>query len=404
MFLKSLISKFIFFLIIGLGLMIFISYRECQSTCKKNVLPINTEYSDSIKAVRESIHATEKAQKLDILFKDKVKLAEFNGCVLVAQRGQIIYKNAFGYANLKTRDSLKINAAFQLASASKPLTAAAILLLKDQNKLNLDDNIKKYLPEFPYDGITIKMLLTHRSGLFNYIYACEPYCKKPDLYNEGIFNNAAMLDIIVHQKPAVYYTPGKKFEYCNTNYALLALIVEKVSNQSFADFMQEQIFKPLKMNDTWVHDIIMDSVHKNKTLGYNGLGKLEADCYADDVLGDKGVYSTVEDMLKWDQILYTDKLLKKETIAEAFTGYSNEHKGKRNYGYGWRLIDAGKTSKIVYHNGWWHGYNSLFFRRPADQTTIIILSNKYNRSAYQIQDILSIVNENSEAVEIEGDE
>jgi len=102
--------------------------------------------------------------------------------------------------------------------------------------------------------------------------------------------------------------------------------------------------------------------------------------------------------------LYSEKLLNKKTLEEAFTGYSNEHKGKRNYGYGWRLIDDGKGNKVIYHNGWWHGYNSLFFRRPGDQTTIIILSNKYNHSTYQIQGILSILNSNSAVIELEGAE
>ena len=139
-------------------------------------------------------------------------------------------------------------------------------------------------------------------------------------------------------------------------------------------------------------------------MGHKASGSLEDETYADDVVGDKGIYSTVEDLLKWDQSFYTDNLLKKTTIEKAFTGYSNEHKGKRNYGYGWRITDDGKSPKIIYHNGWWHGYNSLFFRRPSDQTTIIVLGNKYNRSTYQIQGVLSILNSNSSAMDFEGSE
>jgi CubicO group peptidase (beta-lactamase class C family) len=149
------------------------------------------------------------------------------------------------------------------------------------------------------------------------------------------------------------------------------------------------------MNNTWVHVPQDTASHTNITIGHNASGRMEKNTFADDVVGDKGVYSTVEDLFKWDQSLYTYKILKKETLDEAFKGYSNEHKGKRNYGFGWRLIETGKGNKIVYHNGWWHGYNSLFFRRPEDQTTIIILSNKDNRSTFQIQDILPIVNSNA---------
>jgi CubicO group peptidase (beta-lactamase class C family) len=357
---------------------------------------------DSIDQFLVKIHAKEKAYRIDTLFRNKVK-AGFNGCVLVAQYGQVIYKKAFGYSDLRTRDSLYINSAFQLASASKTLTAAAILLLKDRGKLSLNDPVQKHLPGFPYEGITISMLLTHRSGLGNYVYFCEPYCDKPNTYNGSCFNNTAVLEIMKAYKPAMYAKPGKKFEYCNTNYALLALIVEKVSGTAFPDFMEANIFRPLGMNDTWVHDVKKKVDGKKITHGFNGLGKPEDDTYADDVVGDKGIYSTVEDLFRWDRALYSDTLLKKETIEEAFKGYSNEHKGKRNYGYGWRTIDDGKSPKIIYHNGWWHGYNSLFLRRPADGTTIIVLSNKFNKTTYRVQGVLEILDEGKGSIEMEGE-
>ena len=358
---------------------------------------------DSVNKVLLKIHAKEKAYMIDTLFGNKVKQSGFNGCVLVAQSGQVIYKKAFGFANFKSKDSLHLNSAFQLASASKTLTAAAILLLKDRGLLELSDRVQKYFSKFPYPDVTVKSLLSHRSGLSNYVYFCEPYCQS-NSYNGCTFDNKAVLEVMETYKPAAYAKPDKKFEYCNTNYALLASIVEKVSGNTFADFMDANIFKPLGMNDTWVHDPKKDASHKNKTSGYNGLGKPEEDTYADDVLGDKGVYSTVEDLFKWDQALYSEQLLKKETIDEAFKGYSNEHKGKRNYGYGWRMIEDGKNPKIIYHNGWWHGYNSLFLRRPADQVTIIVLSNKYNRSTYHVQGVLSILSGNSSETSMEGEE
>lgn len=359
--------------------------------------------NDSINTILKEIHATEKAKQIEVLFKNKVKTAGFNGCVLVAQRGQIIYKNSFGFSDIKTKEPLKINSAFQLASASKTLTAAAILLLKDQGKLKLTDTIQKFFPDFPYKNITIQLLLSHRSGLFNYIYCCEPLCDRPNLYRGQSFDNKAMMEIITSNKYELYAYPNKKFEYSNTNYALLALIIEKISGLRFADFMEQNIFKPLGMNDTWIHDPKTDALHKNITIGHMASGKKEVECFADDVVGDKGVYSTVEDMFKWDQALYSEKLLKKETLEEAFTGYSNEHKGKRNYGYGWRLIDNGKNDKIVYHNGWWHGFNTLFFRRVSDHTTVIILSNKSTRNIYHIEDVLAILNSNA-IVSMEGEE
>ena len=386
-------------------LLFFVLFICCASeTSEENIEKAVPISQDSVNKILVEINASEKAKCLDTLFKNKVKLAGFNGCVLVAQRGQIIYEKAFGLSNFKTKDSLKLNSSFQLASASKTFTATAILMLADQGKLALTDNVQKFFPAFPYQGITIKLLLSHRSGLFNYIYCCEQYCEKPNKYKKGVFDNAAMMEIITTHKCDVYAKPDKKFEYSNTNYAILACIVEKASGLSFADYMEQNIFKPLGMNDTWVHNPKGRVVHKNKTIGHKASGTFEDETYADDVVGDKGVYSTVEDMLKWDQSFYTENLLKKTTIEQAFTGYSNEHKGKRNYGYGWRLTDDGKAPKVIYHNGWWHGYNSLFFRRPADQTTIIVLGNKYNRSTYQIQGVLSILNTNSSPTDFEGAE
>jgi CubicO group peptidase (beta-lactamase class C family) len=168
--------------------------------------------------------------------------------------------------------------------------------------------------------------------------------------------------------------------------------------------MQDNIFRPLGMNNTWVHDPASKVIHALKTKGYNASGRPEDDTYADDVVGDKGIYSTVEDLFKWDRALYSDALLKPATIADAFKGYSNEHKGKRNYGYGWRTIDDGKNPKIIYHNGWWHGYNTLFMRRPSDGTTIIVLSNKYNRSTYKVQGVLEILDERRSGQDLGGEE
>jgi CubicO group peptidase (beta-lactamase class C family) len=381
------------------GLVFFICSRAEAPVKAQEPVVLN---NDSISLLLQSLHAREKASILDTLFSNRVKRTGFNGCVLVAQRGQVIYERAFGFSDLGKKDSLQINSAFQLASASKTLTAAAILILRDREKLSLEDDVRKYLPDFPYSGITIRMLLSHRSGLFNYIYACEPFCDKPNTYNNGVFDNKAMLDIIVEKKPAVYAAPDKKFEYCNTNYALLPLIVEKVTGQSFASYMKSAIFDPLGMEDTWVHVAGVEE-RSNRVIGHMSNGKYEEEKYADDVVGDKGIYSTVKDLLKWDQALYSDKLLRKETLEEAFKGYSNEHKGKRNYGLGWRIVDDGK-SKVIYHNGWWHGFNSLFFRRPADQTTIILLSNKHNRSTYQIADVLAVLNETGSQLSFEGED
>lgn len=397
-----MLKKIIFILIAYSFVSAFVSCFDSHSSNTLNKgLNLN---QDSINAIREQINADIKTALLDSLFESKVKLQKFNGCVLVAQSGQIIYKNAFGFANFENKDSLKVNSAFQLASISKTLTAIGVLLLKDQNKITLTDDVKKYLPNFPYDGISIQNLLSHRSGLPNYIYACEQYCEKSNTYNGKPFDNNAMLELLIEKKPTAYSAPDKKFEYCNTNYALLALIVEKASGQTFADFMNENIFEPLNMKNSWVRSQKYDKMHTNKTNGYKANEKPEDEIFADDVVGDKSIFSTVEDIYKLDQALYSDKLLKKESINLAYAGYSNEHKGKRNYGLGWRTIDDGKNAKVIYHNGWWHCYNTLFYRIPNKQITVIVFSNKYNKAVYNISDILSIVNSTKVESDDSGEE
>lgn len=384
-----MLKKITFILITYSLISTFASCFDSHSSNTQNTnLSIN---QDSINAFRKSINADLKAALIDSIFKSKAKQQGFNGTVLVAQKGQILYKNAFGFENFETKDSLQTSSAFQLASVSKTLTAVGILLLKDQEKIQLNDDVKKYFSEFPYNGITIKNLLSHRSGLPNYIYACEQYCEKSNTYNGKVFDNKAMLELLIEKKPAAYALPDKKFEYSNTNYAILALIIEKASGMTYADFMNENVFQPLKMNNTWVHSVKYDKLHQHQTKGYKANGKPEDEIFADDVVGDKSIYSTVEDMYKFDQALNSDKLLKKETKLEAYAGYSNEHKGTRNYGFGWRTIDDKKNPKVIYHNGWWHCYNTLFYRIPEKEITIIVLSNKYNKGVYHISDVLSIL-------------
>ena len=356
---------------------------------------INPPNRDSINNILREIHADEKIKRLEELYEKKVKYTGFNGCVLIAQKGQILYKKAHGYASFKTKEPLKTNTAFQLASASKPFTATAILMLMERGQLHLKDKVSHYIPDFPYTDIDIQMLLTHRSGLNNYVYFGEPFCDRNKCYNGGVYDNKAVIEIMNTSKPTPFCPPNTKFGYCNTNYVLLASIVEIISGQSFHDFMRENIFVPLKMHNTWVKTKNSFQHHTNVARGHQRNGKPEYNTYADDVLGDKGIYSTVEDLLKWDQALYTDRLLKKETLEKAFCGYSNERPGKRNYGLGWRITEHSQGKKDVYHNGWWHGFNATFFRRPSDEITIIVLSNINNKSAYIINDILQIISHNS---------
>ncbi len=312
-----------------------------------------------------------KAVKIDSFFAERHEKWRMNGTVLVAEKGRIVYEKAFGFADFRNKIPLNINSPFQLASVSKPLTATAVLKLYEEGKLDLDDNIRKFFPRFPYDGITIRLLLTHRSGLPNYMYFVEDYW--PDRHKP--ISNKDVLDIMMKHKPAIYYLPDRRYNYCNTNYALLASIIEKVSGHSFADFMKENIFDPAGMKNTRIYNKTRDSQFPSDVIGYTRYGRRAIDSYLNGVVGDKGVYATVEDLLAFDQALQTGVLLRKQTLREA---YKPEHKDLRiwdNYGLGWRVNAADPHDRLIYHTGWWKGFKTYLIRKVDEDKTIIVLTN-----------------------------
>lgn len=204
--------------------------------------------------------------------------------------------------------------------------------------------------------------------------------------------NIDVLNFMIEKQPEAYAMPDKVFHYCNTNYVLLALIVEKLTHQAFPDYMQEKIFTPLTMKDTYVFSI-KDTSNYTPSYSYNDKPfALEPfDC----IYGDKNVYSTVRDLLKLDNALYQHTIISATTTQKAFTGYSKEKKGFKNYGLGFRLfIDNADT--VVYHGGWWHGNNALFTRLLKDTATIITLGNKYNRSIYNTKQLATIFSNNAD--------
>lgn len=329
------------------------------------------------------IRAKEKAAKIEELFDDLKRKKGFNGCVLIAQYGKIIYKNSFGYSDIKHKEPLTIQSEFQLASVSKQFTAVAIMMLKDIGVLTFEDKLTKYFPNFPYPDVSIYTLLTHRSGLPNYIYFAEKYI---DDYSVTL-TNKDIIEMMIKNRPEPYATNDKKFHYCNTNYVILASIVEKITEMPFDVFMKSFVFDRLKMNHTFIYNDFRNPSTKDIVKGYSRGREIGRD-YLDGVVGDKGVYSTVEDLYKWDRALYTEKLVKQATLKDAFKPTSHEKKGHKNYGYGWRLYDFDNGTRLIYHGGWWHGFSNLYIRRLEDQSAIIILSNKVNGSIKLVKEKL----------------
>ncbi len=299
--------------------------------------------------------------------------SSFNGSVLVAKNGTIVYEKYTGFRDLRGKDSLHADVPFQIASTSKPFTAAAILKLAEQGKLRLDDSLTKYFPGMPY-AVTIQLLLNHRSGIPNYLY----YMEKGEWPRTQQASNSDVVNTLVQWKPTQAYNPDRHFNYCNTNYVLLASIVEKVSGKSFPDFMKENFFTPLGMTNSFVKKM-NDAL---PTQSYQRNGAIWTLDFSDGPYGDKNMYSTVRDLLKWDQALYEGKVLTQPMLDSAFTPYSNEKPGVNNYGLGWRMKNYPNGKKVIFHNGMWHGFNTAFARLTDENATIIILSNKYNSNVY----------------------
>ena len=340
----------------------------------------NSKYNSPEKPVVQSkidsVKYKAEIYRLDTLFTKLNKADAFNGNVLIAKGKNIIYQKSFGYGVKERNILLNDSSLFQLASVSKVITGVATLLLFEQGKLNLESKVSDILVGFPYKDVTVKHLLSHRSGLPNYTYFCSEFLTDSMLS----LSNQQMLEMMIEHKPKAWLNPGLRFNYCNTNYALLALIIEKVSQKSYATFLKEELFTPLGMNHSYTA-LNIDSTKEHITHGYTmKYGWVANDRY-DGVVGDKGIYTTTYDLFLLSTALYQHKLLANSTQQLAYMPHSKEIK-THNYGFGWRMRNMNDSAKEVFHNGWWHGYRTSFHRRLKDSLTVIVLSNRLNKSVY----------------------
>jgi len=300
----------------------------------------------------------------------------FNGSILVAKDGAVIYEKYVGYADLLKKDSLiTSNTPLHIASSGKTFTAMALLRLVQENKLSLNDSLQKFFPGFPYEGVTVKTLLSHRSGLPNYIYFMEAEKK-----NIRYATNNDVLNFLMTKKPNRNFKPDTRFAYSNTNFVMIALLIEKISGKTFPAFMKENVFDPLQMKNTYVFSLA-DTL--TAVSSFNAYGGLWQNDMMEGTYGDKNIYSTPQDMLKWDQALYTEQFLSKTLLDSAFKPYSNERPSVHNYGLGWRMLNLPNGKKVIYHFGRWHGFNAAFARLTDEKVTIVILGNKYNSRIYK---------------------
>ena len=350
----------------------------------------------------EKLNDTEKEQLLRIFYSDKVERLDkylteasqrygFNGNVLVANNSEVILHQSYGYADFDSKVPLDNNTAFQLASVSKQFTAVSILILKERGLIDIDSDIRKYLPEIPYENITVKNLLQHTSGLPNYMWILENRWK-----SDKIPNNKDLIKLLSTEKMPVFFSPGRRHDYSNTGYAILASIVESVTGKKFGDFVEENIFTPLEMNNSFVYSGAYENNHSDKLKGYFRRGrrlKVYDQTIHDGIVGDKSVYSTTGDLFKWDQSLYNNTLISENSLKEAFTSGKIGKRRLFPYGYGFRLKYE-DSKKVVYHKGLWEGFRTSLSRFVDDHNTVIVLNNTSCSSMHAITErIESIANE-----------
>lgn len=331
-------------------------------------------------------------QRADKVF-TRLQREGLNGTVLYVEQGQVVYEKVFGFRDLTTRqkDSLHIDDAFQLSSDSKMFTAEAVMLLKAKGILDYDDDVRKYIPELPYEGITIRQLLNHRSGLPRYDAMADkhwPDRRKP-------FSNEAMIKMLAEKNPAPYGAPDVDFFYNNINYALLASVVERATGQHFEDFMRKNIFEPLGMTRSYIYSmrddasvsLYMPTEVQGHELQKRGPLKVQND-YLNGVMGDKIMFSTVYDLWKFNQALDANTLLPDSLQAEAFKPGSPDWKNNENYGFGWRMNRDHPGT--YFHYGWWKGYRSVVVRDTKHRRFLAVLGNTtYNIPPDVIWDFIS---------------
>jgi CubicO group peptidase (beta-lactamase class C family) len=308
--------------------------------------------------------------------------ASRNISLLVAKDGQIIFEKYQGFANKNKKTDINEETPLHIASVSKVLTATAVLELINKGKIKLNQKVNTILKTFPYPNITIKTLLNHRSGLRNYAYFTE----EPGVWDrKKILTNEDLLRILGEKNIQLEFLTDKRFAYCNTNYAMLALVIEKITGLKYPEAMKEMIFEPLGM----VHSFVMDydKDRKNVAPSYKGNNVEIGMDYLDCIYGDKNIYSTPRDLMKFDLARNAPTFLNTDLKNEIYKGYSNEHNGTKNYGLGIRMIDWETGQHFYFHNGWWHGNTSSYITLQKENVVIIALSNQFTTLTYKVRDL-----------------
>ncbi|MEQ9562851.1 MAG: serine hydrolase domain-containing protein [Woeseiaceae bacterium] len=320
----------------------------------------------------------------DALFSTYTQGIQPGVALAVIRDGDIVHEGHYGYADLEKSVPITSETAFRLASVSKQFSAMAIMLLEEDGKLSYDDPVNRYLPELEfYEGVTIRQMLLHTSGLPDYYDLMDTSAGMPT-------NRDALL--LLQQMARVDFPPGERYEYSNAAYDTLGPLVEAVSGMRFAEFVRQRIFLPLGMQHSVVHDDTLPQIG-NRAIGYepedkgfalNDYDPLNA------IIGSGGIYSTLNDLYRWDQALNGESLASRQSLDLAFSSGTNNSGESLDYGFGWRIEDF-NGHKVLRHGGSWVGFRTHILRIPELRFSIVLLSNRADTDAENLVDQVAAI-------------
>lgn len=321
------------------------------------------------------LQASASPEEVDRLLKAYADNQLFNGTCLISERGRIVVERAYGQRDLLSQERNRTDTAFEIASATKPLTATAVLLLAREGKLQLKDEVGRFLPEWPYPGMTLRHLLTHTSGLPDYRAFPRPAAgASPKVQNSDLLRH------LVSSRPALQFPPGRGWNYSNTGYVVLAAVIEHVSGQSYGQFLRERLFGPTGMQRSAVAPAVLENQAAGFLLTRHGYRRWWLDPHLDDIVGDGGIRSTAGDLLKFSEAYFSGALLG-DLTTEALTALGNEkgpilYRGVGN-GLGWNLkYEAGEQKPCAaFHAGNYGGFRAMLWRDLKNDRSIILLDN-----------------------------
>ena len=342
---------------------------------KRFVLPVILQIAcmilQNVSALCQALPDKEIASRIHTYLKPFSETGNFIGTVLVARRGRILFRQSYGMANYELRVSNSHETRYHIASVSKPFTAAAILQLQEQGRLSVSDHVSKYVPGFPNgDRITLDNLLTHSSGIpdINDLEDYDTFARSPHTLEQLVAKFSGL---------PLEFAPGSKQSYSNSNYNLLALILEKVSGESYENYLRRHIFEPAGMKDTGVDDDASRLIPYAAS-GYNpaGISGFDKAPYVDwsNKTGNGSMYSTVDDLYRFDRALNTDILLKRATQQKYFV------ESDENF-YGWYIWNQRLGHRLLAAKGHGPGFTAELDRYPDDDVTVILLSNSYETAS-----------------------